>query len=73
MMAVVDEQVDWEVHKVLDDVTKAVSNMQGCAPRPTPPRLAEKGLPRPAKKQVLPRPAPPRENWQILRGRAGQS
>ena len=27
MMAVVDEQVDWEVHKVLDDVTKEVSNM----------------------------------------------
>jgi len=29
--------------------------------------------PRPAKKQVLPRPAPPRENWQNLRGGAGQS
>ena len=27
MMAVVDEQVDWEVHKVLDDVTKEVSNL----------------------------------------------
>ena len=27
MMAMVDEQVDWEVHKVLDDVTKEVSNL----------------------------------------------
>ena len=44
---------------------------QGCAPRPVPPRGEKGSLASPRKKQVLPQPAPPHENWQNLR--AGQS
>ena len=46
---------------------------QGWAPRPAPPRPAKKGLPRPAPPRNKANLAPPRENWQNLRGGAGQS
>ena len=38
-----------------------------------PPRPAKKGLPRPAPPRKKASLAPPRENWQNLRGGAGQS
>ena len=38
-----------------------------------PPRPAEKVLPRPAPPRKKGSLAPPRKNWQILRGGAGQS
>ena len=41
-----------------------ITENQGWAPRPAPPR---------EKRAAPPRPAPPRENWQNLRGGAGQS
>ena len=39
-------------------LTRVVTRDQGCSPRPTPPRPAEKRAAPPREKQALPRPAP---------------
>ena len=41
--------------------------------RPAPPREKRAAPPRKKASLAPPRPAPPRENWQNLRGGAGQS